>query len=237
MKGERKLRLVKGGAESPPPAPPGDDEPPFTEEELAAAAALRESLDHGEDPLALGLRGAYAPTALAEADLDAIVSRAFGDESATTGTERAAAERLRAELDGAAPLGEGAQLLLALKLAAHPTAIPPARNEALIQAALRRASTRARGLLARRIAPVTMAALAGVATLAAGVALLLDHTQTTSPADGAAAALVRARSADDLFEAGTPFPRRGGESARVDRIASAREADLRRNRFAAWGVR
>ena len=164
------------------------------------------------------------------------MSRALGDESAAPSVERAAAERLRAELAGAAPPGEGAQLLLALKLAAHPTAIPPSRNEALIEAALR-APLRRRGPLVRRIAPVTMAALAGVATLAAGVALVLGHAEKTSPGAGATAALVHTRSADDLFDASTPFPRRGGESARVDRIASAREADLRRNRFAAWGVR
>ncbi len=187
----------------------------------------------GEDPLALGLRGAYAPAPLVEADLDAIVSRALGDELAATGTERAAAERLRAELDGEVLPGDGAELLLAVKLAAHPTALPPARNEELIQTALR-APFRAR---VRRIAPVTMAALAGLATLAAGVALVLDHARMTSPGAGAAAALVRARSADGLFDASTPFPRRGGESARVDCIASAREADLRQNRFAAWGVR
>ena len=31
--------------------------------------------------------------------------------------------------------------------------------------------------------------------------------------------------------------RTGGTSARVDRIASARERELRANRYAAWGVR
>ena len=48
---------------------------------------------------------------------------------------------------------------------------------------------------------------------------------------------MRARSADALFDATTPFPRHGEESARIDRIASARAADLRQNRFAAWGVK
>ena len=57
------------------------------------------------------------------------------------------------------------------------------------------------------------------------------------PRGDATAELVRARSADDLFDATTPFPRHGEESARIDRIASARAADLRRNRFAAWGVK
>src|SRR5262249_8319172 len=100
--------------------------------------------------------------------------------------------------------------------------------QALIDAALSR-PFRAR---VRRIAPVTMVALAGVAALAAGVALFLapaPHPPGT--------ALVRARSADGLFDATTPFPRPREASARIARIASARAADLRRNRFAAWGIK
>jgi hypothetical protein len=235
MKGERKLRLVHGGrGEAPrPPATPHGDEPPFTAEELAAATALREALDG--DLLAQELRAAYGPPALlGEPDLDALVTRALGDESAATSVERAAAERLRAELAGEAQPGPEAELLRAVKLAAQPTPLAAERNEALIEAALR-APLRQRGPQLRRIAPLTMAALAGVAALAAGAALMFDRG-LPAPAS-ATAALVRARSADDLFDATTPFPRRGGESARIDRIASARAADLRQNRFAAWGVR
>jgi hypothetical protein len=80
-----------------------------------------------------------------------------------------------------------------------------------------------------------MVALAGVAALAAGVALFFGPSGASR--GPATAALVRVRSADDLFDAATPFPRRGEESARVDRIAGARAADLRQNRFAAWGVK
>jgi hypothetical protein len=231
---------------------------PFSDEELAEAAALREALEQGEDPLAMELRGAYAPASLADADLDALVSRALGDESAATNAERAAAEQLRADLAGEAfraggsphapapALGEGGELALALKLAAHPRALPQARNDALVDAALRAPLSR-RGPLSgplgrrrsalRRIAPVTMAALTGVAALAAGVALFLGRAPLPEPALGGAAAMVHTRSADELFDAATPFPRHGGESARVDRIASARASDLRNNRYAAWGVR
>jgi hypothetical protein len=53
----------------------------------------------------------------------------------------------------------------------------------------------------------------------------------------AVAAYVPSRSTDDLFDPGAQFPKTGGESARIDRIAMARTTDLRQNRFAAWGVR
>ena len=100
MKGERKLRLV---TQRPPPE---GDEPPFTDEEIAAAAALRDALDAGAEPLFVELRAAHVPGPLAPADLDAIVARAMGDDAATTSAERAAAERLRAELEGETPASE-----------------------------------------------------------------------------------------------------------------------------------
>jgi hypothetical protein len=236
MKGERKLRLVPPLPPDPPRA--GEDlagEPPFTAEELAEAEALRDALDRGEEPAADLLRAAFSPGALGEADLDAIVARALGDESAATTAEREGADRLRAELEGAAPRQLSAPLH-ALRLAAKPTEIAPERNEALIAAAFRRA--RGRMAVVRRIAPVTMAALAGVAALAAGVALFVGKPPAPSEGAGApTAALIRARSAEDLFDPATPFPRSGEESARIDRIAGARARDLRRNRFTAWGVR
>jgi hypothetical protein len=229
MKGERKLRLV------PPPRVDEEvgDEAPFTAEELAEAEALRDALDRGEDPAAEAIRAAFSPGALAEADLDAIVQRALGDDSASTTSEREGADRLRAELDGIAPREISAPLH-ALRLAVKPTEIPAERNEALIAAAFRRA--RGRMAAVRRIAPVTMAALAGVAALAAGVALFVGEAPS-SPPSAPTAALIRARSAEDLFDPATPFPRSGEESARIDRIAGARARDLRRNRFTAWGVR
>jgi hypothetical protein len=236
MKGERKLRLVP----PPPPDPPpvGEalgGEPPFTPEEIAEAEALRLSLHRGEEPLAHVLRAAFSPRALGEEDLDALVKRALGDEAATTAAEREGADRLRAELEGAAPRALSAPLH-ALRLAARPTEIAPDRNEVLIAAAFRTA--RGRMAVVRRIAPVTMAALASVAALAAGVALSVGKAPAPPEGAGAAtAALIRARSAEDLFDPATPFPRSGEESARVDRIAGARARDLRRNRFTSWGVR
>ena len=163
----------------------------------------------------------------------------MGDESAATGAERAAAERLRAELAGEAPAGK--PCLRAAGRAQDGGAprgdLPAARHAALIDAALARAPFLRRRLapVLRRIAPVTMAAIAGVAALAAGVALFAGRVPARARRPPPRSP--RARSADDLFDATTPFPRRGGESARIDRIASARAADLRQNRFAAWGVK
>jgi hypothetical protein len=226
MKGERKLRLVKGGSEPPLEG----DEPPFTPEEIAAAEALR---DEG-DPLFAALKAAHQPAALPEDDLDALLARAMGDDAATTSTERAAADRLRAELAGEAPASDASAVLVALKAAHSPKDLPASRHHALIEAAFARVPFLRRSQV-RRLAPVTMAALSGLAAIAAGVALFLG--KPPAPPGGATAALVRTRSAEDLFEPTTPFPRHGGESARIDRIATARAADLRQNRYSAWGVK
>ncbi|MCC6555365.1 MAG: hypothetical protein IT372_20585, partial [Polyangiaceae bacterium] len=131
----------------------------------------------------------------------------------------------------------------ALRAAWRPAPLPEIKNEALIARALGRRG----GERHRRIAPVTMAALSTVAAIAAGVALLLGRASeqggpsamAPAPAEAIAAraALIPARSTAELFDAATPFPREGGETERVDRIASARAADLRANRYAAWGVR
>ena len=106
----------------------------------------------------------------------------MGDDAATTTAERAAAERLRAELQGEAPTSEASELLVALQVAAHPKDLPPARHQALIDAAFARVPFLGRrGPMVRRIAPVTMAALAGVAALAAGVALYVGRVPVTHP--------------------------------------------------------
>jgi hypothetical protein len=235
---ERKLRLVPPDPQAEPSAAPApDDLDEITDEERAAAEALREALEHGADPLAAELRAAHAPAPIADLDLDALVARALGDEDASTQAERKAADRLRAELAGEAPIQEAA-VLEQLRVAASPPALAPETNERLIQAAFFRARRARKGGTVRRIAPVTMAALTGIAALAAGVALIFGKASMPAPpAASASAALIRARSTQELFDAATPFPRSGEESARVDRIAAARASDLRANRFAAWGVR
>lgn len=271
-KGERKLRLVSG---PPQGTAGGGDEPPFGDDELAAAEALRDALEHGDEPLALALRAAARPDEIDDGDLEAILARALGDaEAPATRLEQAAAERLRDALEGEQTAGNQASdeiaLAGALRAAHAPGELAKATNEALVEAALDRAQAAPpagarvialadRRTRARRIAPITMAALAGVAALAASVLLFFGRAGDQAPPSSASrapaaatvaaeaaaetvtaraqAALIRARSTQDLFDAATPFPRSGEESARIDRIASSRAADLRQNRFAAWGVR
>jgi hypothetical protein len=86
--------------------------------------------------------------------------------------------------------------------------------------------------------------MTGLAALAAGFALLFlrPHSREISAIapSGASAAhtpMNRSRSTMDLFDPVMPFARTGGQSARIDRIAGARAAELRENRFVAWGVR
>ena len=245
MKQHPRLRLVP-----PPPADDvgGGDEPPFTEEELREAAALRGALDRGEDPLASSLQAAYRPASLAADDLDAILARALDEGDAPpTRLERESAESLRAALDRGGELEGDAAILGDLRAAHRPAALSPARNEELIAGAIA-AAPRAVASVSRirRALPATVATITGVLALAAGFALLV-RTQTFAPpvamtpspvvvAAVAPAALIRSRSTDDLFDPAEKFEV-GHTSARIDRIASARSSDLRRNRFAAWGVR
>lgn len=276
MKGERKpgLKLV------PPVGPSGGggDEPPFTEDELREAVATREAVERGDEPVSSSLRAAWRPAPLDDEAHAALVERAFkevearrveGDEALAEPDEAelAAAERLRAALDGGhgpdsrrhegavvplrsaradratgGPAPEpGAELAAALRAAYRPTALDPRRNEVLIATAL--ANAPRRRSTGRVIALVTT-----VTALAAGFALLLRTAgDAAAPASSPAAAvvaaqspqpsLIPARSTADLFDVAEPFPRTGGESKRIDRIATARSADLRANRFAAWGVR
>lgn len=259
------MKRARRPGSAPPPAAPasagGSDAPPFTEEELLDAAALRQALERGDDPLASALRAAWSPDPLDGDDLAAILDTALGaGDQATTRLEREAAAALREELERGQGFGEATALLGDLRAAYRPAELHPARSEALIEAALSRASAAAeprlrvlrgaarpgqapasqKGARRLRIAPVTMAALSGVAALAAGIALLLgrlDHAAAPQAAlPTAALALIPARSTDALFDPAEKFEV-GAQSARLDRIASARAADLRKNRFAAWGVR
>ncbi|WP_437281336.1 hypothetical protein WME90_12465 [Sorangium sp. So ce375] len=251
-----RLALVAPGAESFAPA---------SDDELRAARELAEALDRGEVPLAAALRAAARPTGLDRADHEALLARALGDEGAPpTRAELRAAERLRDALEprapgggpgqGGGPAGDGAlgspdelaELAAALRVAWRPPALPELRGRALIEGAFR--ASPARG--PRRIAPLTMAALSTLAAAAAAAALIFGHIKeerasvARAPAGAAPAAaaaprslLIEARSTAALFDPAAPFPREGGQTERIDRIAAARASDLRQNRYAAWGVR
>ncbi|WP_044985833.1 hypothetical protein [Sorangium cellulosum] len=257
-------------------APEAEPLAPASEDELRAARDLAEALDRGEVPLAAALRAAARPVGLDRADHEALLARALGDEGAPpTKAELRAAERLRKALDparlrealdpgaaGGAGIERGgssgelaspgardelAELAVALRAAWRPAPLAELRNRALVEGALRAAPAPR----ARRIAPVTMAALSTLAAAAAAAALIFgqlrEERASVARAPGAAAApveaaaprlpLIEARSTAALFDPAAPFPREGGQTERIDRIAAARASDLRQNRYAAWGVR
>jgi hypothetical protein len=96
-------------------------------------------------------------------------------------------------------------------------------------------------LVARAIAPrratvvrVSFGASALLA-LAASILLVVWTDKPPRPGPSLGPVLSVSRSTQSLFA--RPFAPTGGESARVDRIAMARAADLRENEFAKWGVR
>ncbi|WP_437940669.1 hypothetical protein [Sorangium sp. So ce341] len=275
---DRGRRLALVAPEAAPRAPEAEPLAPASEDELRAARDLAEALDRGEVPLAAALRAAARPVGLDRADHEALLARALGDEGAPpTKAELRAAERLREALDperlrealdpGAAggagierggssrePASPGArdelaELAVALRAAWRPAPLAELRNRALVEGALRAAPAPAPR--ARRIAPVTMAALSTLAAAAAAAALIFgqlrEERASVARAPGAAAApvgaaaprlpLIEARSTAALFDPAAPFPREGGQTERIDRIAAARASDLRQNRYAAWGVR
>ncbi|HTQ48066.1 MAG TPA: hypothetical protein VMI75_35165 [Polyangiaceae bacterium] len=96
-------------------------------------------------------------------------------------------------------------------------------------------------LVAKAIAPrratvvrVSFGASA-ILALAASVLLAVWTDKAPRPGPNLGPVLSVSRSTQSLFA--RPFAPTGGESARVDRIAMARAADLRENQFAKWGVR
>lgn len=224
---------------------------------LARVPVPRREAEGEPAALAIALRAAWAPSALSAARSDALVGRALaGAAGAGAGAGASESEAAGAAGEavalhgvsaGGSSSGASSGASSSAKLA-HPA--PAARkaandgNGADVPAPI---SLRRFRLGARAYATMT-----AVVAIAAGVLLLVGRLgQQGAPAPASVAqapaasvapaaeraARIAARSTEDLFDATTPFPRTGGESARVDRIASARAADLRANRFAAWGVR
>jgi hypothetical protein len=74
---------------------------------------------------------------------------------------------------------------------------------------------------------------AGVAALAVAATVLVYQVKSHDDVSSASP-IHRSRSTQALFH--QAFAVRGGESARIDRIASARAVDLRENMFTRWSV-
>jgi hypothetical protein len=154
--------------------------------------------------------------------------------------ERAAAEDLRAALEGARPANDDAALAGALRAAYAPKDLAPDAHRAIVARAIDGGARGAGAAGASRGRVVRVSFGAGaVLALAASVALALYRDPSPAPTMSAGAVpgipLALSRSTQELFDA--PFARAGGETSRIDRIAMARGADLRDNEFARWGVR
>lgn len=141
--------------------------------------------------------------------------------------EKEAAARLRDALQRAPDKADpDLEFIRALRSAANPAPIEPQRHEALLGAALARRPR-------RHVYPLFAAASA--VAIAAAVALVfgLPEKDADVPPHSSARA-IPCRSAAGLFD--TSFPVTGGTSARVDRVAMAREREMRDNLFAQWQV-
>jgi hypothetical protein len=191
--------------------PPGDGAEPW----LDAKA---------EEALAEALRSAFAPGELAPARHAQILAAALEDPFAPpTEDELRESERLRQALETGDDAHAGAALARALAAAARPAPL---------------AEPRARRVAERAVRPRTNVVFVtfGAAALAAAAVFALFVARPTLKKEGgvAAIALVRSRSTSELFhERFEP----GQATARIDRITSSRERDLRDNQYARWGVR
>jgi hypothetical protein len=146
--------------------------------------------------------------------------------------ELAEANKLRDALANPAGAHADAELARALSAAWSPRDLAPGDHRALLDRALAGHASRSRRA---RVVRISFGAGA-LAALAAAFALVVGKGHDAREArPSAAAAFVATRSTQPLFS--EPFASTGGQTARVDRIAVARAADLRENEFARWGVR
>jgi hypothetical protein len=122
-----------------------------------------------------------------------------------------------------------------MRAAWEPRDLGSEEHRALVDSALDRAfRTRERGR--NRWASVVRISFGrgAMLALAASVVLVLWRKAPSVPA-AVSPAFAVSRSTQELFP--ERFAPTGGETARIDRIAMARAADLRDNEFAKWGVR
>ncbi len=212
-----------------------DERPEGAGEELDGDAGARDEEQRDAD-LVQALAAALRPADLAEDVHDRILARALGADAqdlAASSEEQRSAEALRAGLEARDVRHPLVALALAVRAAALPREVPE-----LVQARLVRDAVRA----PRRVVVVRTVAVVGLFVSAAAVLLVWLTRPAPAPTEATLPApqpflpgMVETRSTTSLF---TPedFPREGGQSSRIDRIASERSADLRTNRFVAWGV-
>ena len=157
----------------------------------------------------------------------------FPDPDApATDEELAESAKLRDALEDPSRPNDYAELARAMSSAWSPRDLSAESHRALVEAALGRHDVRRRrrGLMIR----VSFGASA-VLALAAAVLVYVRSDRQPRETVQMVATITLSRSTQALFP--DPFAPTGGESARIDRIAMARAADLRDNEFAKWGVR
>jgi hypothetical protein len=180
-----------------------------------------------ERRLAALLRSAFAPGEIEPARHERLLQAALEDPFAAPSPEEIVeSERLRRALDSD---GDHVDLILARALSAAyaPSEAPP---QVVVPATL---TTNAKPVT--KVLYLRFGGIAAALAVAAAVMLVMSsrHSPEASAPELPALALVQSRSTAALFQTaavGTP-------SARIDRIASVRERDLRANRYAMWGVR
>jgi hypothetical protein len=147
------------------------------------------------------------------------------------------AAELRDALADMARDHDGAALARAVVLAHSPRVLDPAENDVLVARALEAPKPMPRvaslAIAHRKRGPAPWVAAA--ASLAVAASVLIAQQQSEAPVAAVSSVPLHVRSAQPLFH--QPFAASGGTSSRIDRIASARAADLRENMFARWDVR
>ena len=187
-------------------------------------------LDASEERrLSLLLRHAFAPSELDPERHEQLLSAALEDPFAPASPEEIVeSERLRRALEGH---GDHPDLALARALAqAHSpgSSLPRISPEAVLKAAPRRP---AKVIAYRFGGAAALLAVAAAVLLAIAPGVERDAEAPNAVPD--LKALAQSRSTAPLFQADSAGP----ASARIDRIASSRERELRDNRYALWGVR
>jgi hypothetical protein len=151
---------------------------------------------------------------------------------------RQAAE-LREALADPSRENDSAALARAVVLAHSPRPLDDVLHRALVAQALAPRPgtvTNLSAVRARRARTgVLVAAVSSMAVAAAALVFQQPSAAPVAQVEPATTPPLRARPTQALFR--EPFAAHGGESARIDRIASARASDLRENMFARWDVR
>ena len=184
-----------------------------------------------EQRLVLLLQNALCPKAIDREQHERLLQAALEDPLAPASAEELIeSERLRQALAGD---GHHPELDLARALAAAYAPGSRAANSGPLLTAAPSATGLGRG---RKVIELRFRAAAILVLAAAGVLLaVLPQRRGASDktADLPAFALAQSRSTAALFRSELA----SAPSARIDRIASARERELRENRYALWGVR